>query len=177
VTLSNQEEVMEKIKKILAPTDLSGLSQVGIRYALELAREIGAEVTAYHVVNYDELIQYSEEMKEKARTSYTYRPPSSFLERYQIALARFLSDHFSDLTPWVKIRERVELGKPDENITEWAKKDGTDLIVISTHGRSGLSHMLTGRVAEKVVRTAPCPVLSIHPHQVEKAAKEAKGVA
>jgi nucleotide-binding universal stress UspA family protein len=99
------------------------------------------------------------------------------LERYQIALARFLSDHFSDLTPWIKIREKVELGKPDENIVEWAKKDGTDLIVISTHGRTGLSYILMGSVTEKVVRHTHCPVLSIRPETVQKAVQKVAAVA
>lgn len=166
-----------KIKKILAPTDLSELSQVGVRYALNLARAVGADVTVYHVVNYDELIQYGEEMKGRVMTSLALRPPDNILERYKLALARFLSDHFSDLIPWVKIREKVELGRPDENIVEWAKKDGTDLIVISTHGRTGLSHMLMGSVTEKVVRHARCPVLSIRPETVQKAVQKVAAVA
>lgn len=168
---------MDKIKKILAPTDLSELSEVGIRYALELAKEIGAEVTAYHVVNYDELIQYGEEMREVVQSSYTYRLPNSVLEGYQIALARFLSDHFSDLIPWVRIREKVELGRAAENIVERAKTEESDLIVISTHGRTGLSHMLMGSVTEKVVRHAHCPVLSIRPQTRQKAAQKVAAVA
>lgn len=166
---------MEKIKKILAPTDLSELSQAGVRYALNLARAVGAEVTVYHVVNYDELLQYGEEMK--GRMAMRYPPPSDILDRHQTALTRFLSSHFSDLISWVKVHEKVEIGRPDKNIVEEAKKEGADLIIISTHGRSGLSHMLLGSVTEKVVRTAPCPVLSIHPRAEQKPMEKTAAVA
>jgi nucleotide-binding universal stress UspA family protein len=57
----------------------------------------------------------------------------------------------------------VEVGSPDENIVEKVNEENVDLIVISTHGRTGLSHMLTGSVTENVVRKSPCPVLSIRP--------------
>ena len=164
---------MDKIKKILAPTDLSDLSREGVRYALNLARAVGAEVTLYHVVNYEELLHYGLEMKEKAGSYYDFRPADSILDTYRTALARFLQDHFSDLAPWIKIREKVEMGRAEENIVEEAKKERADLIVISTHGRTGLSHILVGSVTEKVVRHAPCPVLSIRPKMEAGAAKEA----
>jgi len=150
---------MNRIKRILAPTDLSELSQLGVRYALNLAKAFRAEVTAYYVVTAHELMQHGD-IKEAAGQPLS--PSTPILQRYQFALARFLNNHFSDLTPWVKVREKVELGKPDENIVERAKTEESDLIVICTHGRSGLSHLVVGSVTEKVVRNAPCPVLSIN---------------
>lgn len=164
---------METIKRILAPTDLSELSQVGVRYALNLAKAVGAEVTVYHVVSSEELLWYGEKIKEKT----AFGPPYSVLEKYQSALAQFLKTHFSELTSSVKVHAKVELGKPDENIVEEAKKEGVDLIVISTHGRTGLSHMLLGSVTEKVVRHAPCPVLSIRPWDGQKASQKVAAVA
>ncbi len=168
---------MENVKKILAPTDFSELSQVGVRYALNLAKAVGAEVTVFHVVNYDEIMEYRDVTEKRVMTNYTFRSPYHLLQRYRLALARFLKDHFSDLVPRVKIREKVEFGKPDKNIVEEASKEGTDLIVISTHGRTGLSHILVGSVTEKVVRHAPCPVHSIHPQPEAKAAQKAAAVA
>lgn len=168
---------MRKIKKILAPTDLSHLSQAGVRYALQLAKDMGAEVTVYHVVSEDEIIRYGEEIKERLAANYAFRPPDSILGSYQMELSRFLNDHFSDLTPWVKIREKVELGRPDKNIVDRARVEASDLIVISTHGRTGLSHMLMGSVTEKVVRSAPCPVLSIHPERKVMTKKEVAAAA
>ncbi len=164
---------METIKRILAPTDLSEFSQVGVRYALDLAKAVGAEVTLYHVVSYEELLWYGEKMKEKIATDSTFGPSHSILEKYQTALTLFLKTHFSDLIPSVKVHEKVEMGRPDENIVEEARKERADLIVISTHGRTGLSHILLGSVTEKVVRHAPCPVLSIRPEREQKASQRA----
>lgn len=162
---------MDKIKKILAPTDLSKLSQVGVSHSLRLAKAIGAEVTVYHVVSQGELMQYHHEMQEDT-AGYPFTPSYHPLKRYEHALARFMKDHFSDLIPGVKVQEKVEMGMPDRNIVNLAEEEGSDLIVISTHGRTGLSHMLVGSVTEKVVRHAPCPVLSIHPKLKEEATQK-----
>ena len=143
---------MERIKKILAPTDMSELSQGGVRYALDLARRVGAQVTVYHVVSTDELMQQE-----------LGGPLSQILERYEQALQKFLDEHFSDILPLVEVRTKVEIGAPDDNIVQEAEKEGMDMVVLSTHGRTGLSHILVGSVTERVVRHAPCPVLSIRP--------------
>lgn len=75
---------MEEIKKILAPTDLSELSKAGVRYALKLAKALGAEITVYHAVDYETLTRYGE--RSDAPASF---PPADqqFLDRYQNALA------------------------------------------------------------------------------------------
>jgi universal stress protein A len=162
---------MKPIRKILAPTDLSQFSETGVRYALNLAKDIGAEVTVYHVVNSDELIQYGEEMKEKIASDRAFRLPESFLEKDQLALRRYLKDHFADLIPSVNICEKVELGRTEESIVEEAKKHAADLIVISSHGRTALAYIVKGSVTEKLIRNAPCPVLSIGPESVETMAE------
>ena len=168
---------MDTIKKILAPTDLSAPSRAGVRYALNLAKALGAEVTAYHVVSNDELVHYCEALEEGVITDLTFRQSDRLLKSYQLALARFLNEHFSDLIPWVRIREKVELGVPDKNIVEWAAREGSDLIVISIHGRGDLSHVSTVSVAEKVVRNALCPVLSVHTRPEEKGSQKTAAVA
>lgn len=154
---------MDKIHKILAPTDLSEISQVGVRYALELARSVGAEVTVYQVVSPEEMVQQGDSFRGEETVEAMHRLPTPILQRYEAALARFLNDNFSDLTPWLKVREKTELGRPDQAIAQRAKMEGSDLIVIATHGRSGLAHLILGSVTEKVVRTAPCPVLTVRP--------------
>jgi len=163
---------MEQIRKIFAPTDLSELSAAGVGYALNLAYALGAEVTVYHVVDYDELIHYGQALTRETAAGGASESSADLLEGYKFALSRFLNTHFSDLIPWVKIRERVELGTPARNIVERAAKEGSDLIVISTHGRTGLAHMLMGSVTEKVMRNGPCPVLSIPPGREEKKEEE-----
>jgi nucleotide-binding universal stress UspA family protein len=123
-----------------------------------------AEITVYHVVDYDTLIRYG----QRSTAPSSFQPPDHFfLERYQNALSGFLMEHVSDLTPSVRMREKVELGTPDKSIVELAKSEGYDLIVLSTHGKTGL-RMTVGSVTEKVVRTAPCPVLSIRPQEAQK---------
>jgi nucleotide-binding universal stress UspA family protein len=88
----------------------------------------------------------------------------NFLETYRLSLARFVRQNCSDLVPFVRLDERVELGSADKNIVEQAEKEGVDLIVMSTHGRTGLSRAFLGSVAERVVRNAPCLVLAVPPH-------------
>lgn len=168
---------MDNIKKVIAPTDLSELSRVGVRYALDLARAAGAEVTVYHVVNYEELKEYAEKMWEEGTAYLQARPPNHILQRYQLALSRFLNDHFGAAMAGLKVRALVEMGAADKNIVELARKEHVDLIVMSTHGRTGLPHVLIGSVTEKVVRHAPCAVLSIHPRTEEKARQRISAVA
>jgi nucleotide-binding universal stress UspA family protein len=148
---------MKKVEKILAPTDLSELSAVGMEYALELARGWGAEVTVYHVANAAELANYK---------AYSM---GDLLDKHRKSLDQFLNDHFAELLPLVEVRQKVEVGSPATNILEEAESEGTDLIVMSTHGRTGLAHMLMGSVTEQVVRNASCPVFSVHPPQPRKA--------
>jgi len=167
---------MEKINKILAPTDFSQHSRAGVRYALELAKSVKAEVTVYHAVSQGELMQYHTEFSE-GRTEEQLRPFLHPVDTYQEAMARFMKTHFADLIADVKVHEKVEMGIAEKNIVNLAEEEGIDLIVISTHGRTGLSHMLVGSVTEKVVRLARCPVLSIPSHPKEEAKGKVAAVA
>jgi len=147
---------MKKVEKILAPTDLSELSRVGLEYALELARGWGAEVTVYHVANAAELANYKAYSLE------------DLLNKHRKSLGQFLNENFAELLPLVEVRQKVEIGSPATNIVEEAERETSDLIVMSTHGRTGLAHVLMGSVTEQVVRGAACPVFSIHPPQPRK---------
>jgi len=140
-----------KIERVLAPTDLSELSRAGVGYALELARGWGAEVTVYHIADAAELANY------KARSL------DDLIERHKKMLAQFLREHFAELLPLVAVREKVEVGVAASNILAEAEKGGSDLIVMSTHGRTGIAHLVMGSVTEQVVRSAKCPVFSVHP--------------
>ena len=148
---------MKKVEKILAPTDLSELSRVGLEYALELARGWGAEVTVYHVANAAELASYQ---------AYSIE---DLLTKHQKMLDEFLHENFAALLPLVEVRQKVEIGSPAPNILEEADRERSDLIVMSTHGRTGLVHMLMGSVTEQVVRNAACPVFSVHLPQPRRA--------
>jgi nucleotide-binding universal stress UspA family protein len=145
---------MKKIQKILAPTDMSELSSVGVRYALEMARELSAEVTVYYVVP----------MSEDWFAGYEkHGPVRNLLENEEATLAKFLAEKFADMKP-TEIRQKVEFGAPHTSIVDMAEREGADIIVMSTHGRTGLNHMLLGSVTERVVARAPCPVLAIPSH-------------
>ena len=144
-----------KIRKMLVPTDMSQLSSLGVRYALEMARELSAEVIVYHVVPLGEDWFASHEQRGPVR---------NMLANEETALNKFLAEKFADDIKLVKIRQKVEFGAPQTSIVEVAEREGVDIIVMSTHGRTGLSHMLLGSVTEKVVGHAPCPVLAIPSH-------------
>lgn len=143
---------MDKIKKILAPTDYSELSGAGIHYALDLARSLSAEVIVLHVVSLsDDWFSKHEELS----------PVRDLLTEQREFLDKFLREKFADAMNLVEVRQKVELGSPYSNIAELAEREAVDLIVMSTHGRTGLDHMMLGSVTEKVIAHAPCPVLAL----------------
>lgn len=143
---------MNKIKKILAPTDYSELSCGGLRHAFETARELGAEVIVLHVVS----------MSDDWFPKHVGRDPvRNLMAQQKEFLDKFLREKFADSMNLVEVRQRVELGTAYSNIAELAEREGVDLIVMSTHGRTGVDHILLGSVTEKVIAHAPCPVLAI----------------
>jgi universal stress protein A len=154
-------------------TDLWRLSLAGVRYAFELARGLGAQVTVYHVVNRDEIMGYADQLKQSGIASSTLREAPDILKRYRAALSRFLEQNLADLLPLLEVNQKVDMGVPHRNIVECARVENVDVIVISTHGRTGLSHVLLGSVTERVVRTAHCPVISIHPERIPEAGVKA----
>ena len=145
---------MARVKRILAPTDFSELSKVGIRYALEMARDVSAEVVVYHAID------VGGEWKDKPPKVAAYHDR---LEESRRLLEKFVADNFADCIDLVEVRYAVEFGTPHKNIVEKATAEGVDMIVMSTHGRTGLNHIIMGSVAEKVVARATCPVLVV-PH-------------
>ncbi|MBM2802765.1 MAG: universal stress protein [Deltaproteobacteria bacterium] len=143
---------MNKIKKILAPTDYSDLSCVGLRYAFETARELGAELIVLHVVSMsDDWFAKRGEL----------RPVRNLVAEQKEFLDKFLRTKFAESMNLVEVRQRVELGTAYSNIAEMAEREAVDLIVLSTHGRTGFDHILLGSVTEKVIAHAHCPVLAI----------------
>jgi nucleotide-binding universal stress UspA family protein len=153
---------MSKIKNILALTDLSESSREAVRYALNLAKTVGAEVTVYHVVNSGDLTEPFGFSAENGWIGITSPQYERLRRKGQLDLARFLNQHFADLVPWVKIRERVEVGVPEKNILDWVKREGADLVVISTDAPSDLSKRFFDSLAAKIVVNIPCPVLCLH---------------
>jgi universal stress protein A len=143
---------MSRVKKILAPTDFSELSKLGLRYAFEIARATSAEVIVYHVID------FSNEWADK-RDEVLAHP--DLLQHCQKRLKAFLADNFAECINLVEVQAIVEIGTAVHNIAEKAKEEETDMIVMSTHGRTGLDHIILGSVTEKLVARAPCPVLVV----------------
>ncbi len=144
-----------RLQKILLPTDFSSYSSAATKYACELAAKFGAELHVLHTLETHlastpgfamglALPQYINESKAAAEQ----------------ALAAVLDPKWS--AGRTVIQNIVE-GSPKVEILNYARKHNIDLIVLATHGRTGLAHVLMGSVAETVVRTAPCPVLTVRP--------------
>ena len=145
---------MIKIRKILAPTDLSKLSRPALRYALELALERSVPVIAYNVISED---------SEWIGSDDRHNPANALLPQQKERLHTFMIENFADLIDKVEVIEVVEAGVPYNKIVEKAHNEQADLIVMSTHGRTGFEQILLGSVTAKVVARASCPVLSIRP--------------
>jgi nucleotide-binding universal stress UspA family protein len=180
------EVAMNQIKKILAPTDLSESSLPGLRYAIDLAKSIGAEVTILQVFeSYYEFLDDLKRIRAQAARDPALRVPHPYLPFYeftniaglndelecQAAVRRFLEAHFSGLLASVRIREKVVVGKVGKTIVEEAKKESADLIVMSAHERTRFAHWLMGSMTQTIARAAPCPVLSIRAEAENKTPK------
>lgn len=143
----------KKLDLILVPTDFSGLSCEAFSWATLLAKEFMAKIVIVHVISGRDAVEM------------TAQPGNSWervLEREDNAMIEsFKSCLQSDIDQTVETQTLVKVGPAAEKIIEAAQKKDADLIVRATHGRTGVSHALMGSVAEKVVRQAPCPVLTI----------------
>jgi len=136
---------MGMLKTILAPTDFSELSARGVRYACQLAKDVGAEVIIFNVVLLDE----------------TNVVDKREVEQHKKRLDEFIAEKIAGAGADLKIRNVVNAGQPFGAIVDCAENEHIDLIVMSSHGRSGLSRMLIGSVTDKILRGAPCPVLVV----------------
>lgn len=144
------------IRKILFPTDFSESSQHAKKYAFTLASALKAEL---HVLN------VTLDPIPLPGSTGIYRLPQQELVPQLIHDAKLqLSAELPDeVTREIKIVCSCKIGNPVRTIMDYAELHAIDLIVLGTHGRTGLSHVLIGSVAENVVRLAKCPVLTVHP--------------
>jgi nucleotide-binding universal stress UspA family protein len=143
-----------EIPAILAPTDFSAHSEKALRYACGLAERLGSELHLLHVLS--EIIPAGPDP-----LLMPVMPPEYYKEnedRAKETLGRLLNPSWGSPHSLVTA---VQWGSPVEAIVSYACDHRVDLIVIATHGRTGLSHVLLGSVAERIVREAPCPVLTI----------------
>jgi nucleotide-binding universal stress UspA family protein len=141
------------IKKVLVPIDFSDYSKSALKYAVNFAKSFGAEMYLVYVV---EPVIYPPDfsMGQIAMPSIN----TEWDDRARDELAKLAK---TEISPDVKVKTIIKTGKPFVEIIETAEEEAVDIIIISTHGHTGVEHILFGSTAEKVVRKAPCPVLTL----------------
>jgi len=145
-------ELTKMINNILAPIDFSDYSKNALKYAAEFAKEFNAKLYLVYVV---------EPMIYPADFSMgQIAIPSTDIDLNTRA-EQELTNLSKTLDSGLVIESLIKTGKPFVEIIETAKEKDIDLIIIATHGHTGVEHLLFGSTAEKVVRKAPCPVLTL----------------
>jgi nucleotide-binding universal stress UspA family protein len=151
-----KKPLSSEAKTFLVPTDFSSCAGKAAEEGLMLAKSFSGRVVFFHVL--DLYPSYTIAYAHELGVSVPMPPPSP--EEIEPEWEAFLSGLPLEKVDWEKCTEE---GPAATAIVRQAEQGQADLIVMGTHGRSGLPHMLLGSVAEKVVRTASCPVLTIRP--------------
>lgn len=142
-------------KRICCPIDFSEPARLALQVAVDLCAVFGAELTLFH----------------------SYQLPGYTLPEGSVVASPKMLQELADqaeahLAEWKAIAEKMGakavrtakgVGEPALEVVEFAKEEGIDLLVVGTHGRTGLRHAILGSTAERVVRRARCPVLTVHP--------------
>ena len=148
---------MNEIKKILVPVDFSENSQTILKSAVGFARKFNAELQIVFVV---------QSFDDYSGFFVPHMPIAQFEdEMIQSAEKKMKSFVAESLEPSVPHRAKILSGDVAEEINAFAADNKSDLIIMGPHGYKGLEKVLFGSVAEKIVKTAPCPVLTINPYK------------
>jgi nucleotide-binding universal stress UspA family protein len=143
---------MSPHRKICCPVDFSDASRLALLEAADLARSFGAELALVHV---------APPVASPAAEA-LLAPPARHGEEDPDApqlLAAWGSE--AEALAGRAVQTRLSSGRPGQEILRYAREGGFDLLVVGSHGRSGLRHLVLGSVAEELVRAAPCPVLVV----------------
>ncbi len=144
---------MARFEKILVPIDFSEHSTAALETAVELARVFGSKLHLLHCY----------QIQPGGVSPYGIAVPSSYFAEIRDAAARQLAEWQEERVPAdipVEISTMSEV--PSQAIVITAKEIGADLVVMGTRGLSGFKHVMLGSVAERTVRLAPCPVMTVH---------------
>jgi universal stress protein A len=162
---------MLQLGRILVPVDFSPCSRSALEHAVHLAQKLGAEIEVLHVWEPPRYVipEVTVQMPgEPQRTLMEFARSEAGKE-----MEGFLADFEGEGQP--RVSGRLASGDPTEAIIDLAESGSYDLIAMGTHGRTGLSHLFLGSVAEKVVRRAKCPVLTIRSPEHGRSAELAHG--
>jgi nucleotide-binding universal stress UspA family protein len=159
------------IEKILAPMDYSDDSQQALQWGASLAGKYGARLLLLHVIPkaveqvfpegagfVSPTSSFSEGMAVGSQPFGRQPIIVDLVDKAQTELHDFADKHLKEAVP---MQVRAAVGKPAEEILCVAREEKVDLIVMGTHGRTGVRHLLLGSVAEEVTRHAPCPVFTV----------------
>ncbi|MDP3441841.1 MAG: universal stress protein [Ignavibacteria bacterium] len=144
---------MELINKILVPIDFSDYSKSALKYAAQIAKFFDASITLVYVV--EPMIYPADFSMGQVAI------PSTDMHLHERAEEELKTLANSVIDSTIKVDITIKTGKPFVEINETAQEIDADLIIIATHGHTGVEHILFGSTAEKVVRKAPCPVLTL----------------
>jgi len=145
---------MDKLSRILVPTDFSEGSQTALEYACGLAKPFDAEIHLLHVIANDTAIAMGSDG--------FFSVSDDILNDIRAGVKKKLEETADKISTSVRnIVTVVREGPPFSEIVQYAKANDIDMIVLGTHGRTGISHLLIGSVAEKVVRKARIPVVTV----------------
>lgn len=158
--------MMSEIHRVLWATDGSSESREGEAYACLLAQLWGAELIALSV------LEFPPGMNRKYPVN----------EIYLAELLKHATSHLTDakgriVAKGIPVRTQVATGIPSEEILAVAQAERADLLVLGTRGKTGLAHVMLGSTAERVIRTAPCPVLAVHTTAGSAESRETEGIA
>jgi nucleotide-binding universal stress UspA family protein len=150
-----KEFAMQFFKRILFPVDLSEVSPKIVPYVKDMLAKFDAEV---HLLFVARILQHFTSI-------YVPHPSVNKFEAEMVKgaekrLQEFVDEHFGADSP----KAQVVLGDPAAEILNYVEAEGIDLIIIGTHGRKGLEHIIFGSVAERVVKKSPVPVLTVNPY-------------
>jgi universal stress protein A len=158
--MAREGRAMISLKNIVVATDFSEPSEVAVRYGRALAEAFHARLHILHVVPDSLSLPWATMADGLAMANVQRQWEEEAIERLQ----RMLPE--SDRAP-VRAVLATRTGDPVREITGYTRDAHADLVVLGTHGRGPVAHMLMGSVAERVVRTAPCPVLTVRHAQHE----------
>ncbi len=147
-----------ELKHLLVPVDFSPCSRKALQYALAFARQFRARLTLLHVIPTNYFVG-----SEFGPVDFPL-PEAELREAGERELAAMA---IRDVGKAAAVATVVRQGPPVQEIVRFARETNADLILLSTHGRTGLKHVLMGSVAENVVRYAPCPVLVVREFEHE----------
>ncbi|HEY8426782.1 MAG TPA: universal stress protein [Sandaracinaceae bacterium] len=141
---------MPEIRRVLCPVDFSPHSENAVRFAVELAEKLGAEVHLLHVY----------QLPVYALPDGAMMAGPEFTTKVTAELQKALSALAQSFEP-AKLPTHLVEGVPYREVVRMTEELGADLVVMGTHGRTGLKHLLLGSVAERVVRSSSVPVITV----------------